>query len=295
MTSQRFNDLCRRQPRPAAGFLGCLSLLSALAVGCAVYNEECARFIDDPDGVTGYLAGTVPIDRPDVRLRENAIGQVVADAYYNAFNARSDGQLPQVAIVNGGAIRGDGVCEVRTSLPPGGVKRKVLRDILPYDNQVMLTKVSNRMLKQIFEHGMSEYPGKTPPGSFLQVSGARVTIDCSQQAQVLGANNRVTQEGQRIQSIQLRQRDCRAADEDACYGAPLDLTSETEEVYLALDNFIFLGGDGFAMFSGHETIAVAGSFNFEIVAAYFSEANPESDPLPAEAEARLTMLNCVIE
>lgn len=287
------NHALSTTPQRSCAALFCL--LSAAFIGsCAVYNEECARFIDDPDGITGYLAGSTPIDRTDVRLKDNAIGQLVADAYYNAFNARSADDRPHLSIVNGGSIRSDGVCEVRTSLPQGGVKRKVLRDILPYDNRVVLTRVTHKVLKQIFEHSMSKYSMQTPPGSYLQVSGARVTLDCSQQAQEISANGHVTQEGQRVQSIQLRQRGCQAADEDNCYGAPIDLTSD-DEVYIALDSYIFEKNDGFAMFAGHEEIATAGSFNFEVVASYFSEAHPADNPLPSEAENRVTLLNCGAE
>lgn len=282
-------------PRPSRSDVTSLCLICAIALGsCAVYNEECARFIDDPDGITGYLAGSIDIDRSDVRLKDNAIGQLVADAYYNAFNARSAGERPHLSIVNGGSIRSDGVCEVRTSLPPGPVKRKVLRDILPYDNRVVLTKVTHKVLKQIFEHSMNSYSLQTPPGNYLQISGARVTLDCSQPVQAISANGHVTQEGQRVQSIQLRQRDCQATDEDDCYGAPIDLASD-EEVYIALDSFIFGEGDGFTMFGGREEIAAAGSFNFEVVANYFAEAHPEDDPLPQDAENRVTLLNCGLD
>jgi len=35
--------------------------------GCLSYNEECARYVTDPDGVAGWLDGNVAITKNDVR------------------------------------------------------------------------------------------------------------------------------------------------------------------------------------------------------------------------------------
>jgi 2',3'-cyclic-nucleotide 2'-phosphodiesterase (5'-nucleotidase family) len=252
------------------------SLVAALLLlgGCAVYNEECARFMDDPDGVAGYLSGEVSIAREEVRLRDNAIGQLMAEAYYHAFDGvqSAQNQRPQLAIVNGGSIRSDGLCETRTSLPKGEVKRKVLRDILPYDNTVVLTSVTLQELKEIFEHSMATYSIQSPAGAYLQVAGVRVTIDCSQRI------------GARIQSIEL----CRVSEANGCDPAA---PANPNEIFIALDSYIFGGGDNFR-FPAQEPLRSASNYNFEVVAQYFSEAYPKDKPLANTATSRVTLINC---
>ena len=289
-------------PRPRRALIAALALgpLAVVSLGsCAVYNEECARFVADPDGVTGYLGGVVDIQRSSVRLKDNAIGQMVAESFYNSPYEGTD-ERPDLAIVNGGSIRSDGVCEVRDSLPPGGVQRKVLRDILPYDNDVKMVTISYKVLKQVFEHSIIEYEPLDPPGGYLQIAGARVTLDCSQPAQSLDANGHVTQEGKRVVSIELRQRDCQAADEESCY-TKLNLEAEGT-VNIALDSYILGGGDSFSMFQAARKDAELANkewsefkapfINLETVASYFAEAYPEEAPLSSEPETRVILQNC---
>ncbi len=289
-------------PRPRRALIAALALgpLAVVSLGsCAVYNEECARFVADPDGVTGYLGGVVDIQRSSVRLKDNAIGQMVAESFYNSPYEGTD-ERPDLAIVNGGSIRSDGVCEVRDSLPPGGVQRKVLRDILPYDNEVKMVTISYKVLKQVFEHSIIEYEPLDPPGGYLQIAGARVTLDCSQPAQSLDANGHVTQEGKRVVSIELRQRDCQAADEESCY-TKLNLEAEGT-VNIALDSYILGGGDSFSMFQAARKDAETANqewsefkapfINLETVASYFAEAYPEEAPLSSEPETRVILQNC---
>ena len=109
-----------------------------------------------------------------------------------------------------------------------------------------MVTISYKVLKQVFEHSIIEYEPLDPPGGYLQIAGARVTLDCSQPAQSLDANGHVTQEGKRVVSIELRQRDCQAADEESCY-TKLNLEAEGT-VNIALDSYILGGGDSFSMF-----------------------------------------------
>ena len=104
-------------------------LAAALLGGCVEFNEECSRFMSEPEAVAGYLDGDVDITKAVVRSEDNAIGQIVAESYYEAFNDQAPKYWPDLAIVNSGAIRSEGVCESREVLSRGPVKRKVLRDV----------------------------------------------------------------------------------------------------------------------------------------------------------------------
>jgi 2',3'-cyclic-nucleotide 2'-phosphodiesterase (5'-nucleotidase family) len=282
----------------------CLSLAlvaAALAVGCVEYNEECARLMEEPDGVSGYLGGDVTITKPEVRLKDNTIGQLVAESYLEAFGDQQQKFWPDLAVVNGGAIRSEGVCESRTSLKKGPVKRKVLRDILPFDNRVAVVSVTHHQLKNIFEHSIASYSGTDPKGQFLQVAGVEVFIDCREPGETLSADgkSRVT-EGSRVMRILLHHRGCDVRPDDPACGTvteiPLSPPSDTEKVRVAIDSYVQGGGDGFLDFkaldpNADDTLS-AGSFNFEIVAQHFLKAYPASSPLPGEAAARVHMTEC---
>jgi len=256
--------------------------------GCLSYNEECARYVTDPDGVAGWLDGNVAITKNDVRTKDNSIGQLVAEAYYHAFDDQADKYKADLAVVNGGAIRSEGVCETREVLTKGALKRKVLRDILPFDNRVVVVSVTHHQLKNIFEHSIGGYSTTDPRGSFLQIYGAEVSVDCSQPAESLNPDGTRATEGRRVTRILLRQRDGTTRE------IPLSPPSDTETVRVAIDSFLQGGGDGFSDFEAvdaNETLS-AGSFNFEIVAHYFAGTYPQSKPLSATPAERMKLTGC---
>ncbi len=265
-------------------------LAAALAGGCLAYNEECSRYMSDPEGTTGYLDGDVRIAKAYVRTADNAIGQLVAEAYYSAFDDKSERLRPDLAVVNGGSIRSDGVCQVREVLPKGAMKRKVLRDVLPFDNSVLVVSLTHHQLKNVLEHAVGYYSLTEPKGSFLQIYGLEFTADCSRPAEQLDASGKRKSEGQRITHIAVRRRD------GSTLPIPVETPSDTEVVRVALDSFLAGGGDGFNDFKSLDPNASdrasAGSFGFEVVARYFAKAYPESKPLPAAPQARVTLISC---
>jgi 2',3'-cyclic-nucleotide 2'-phosphodiesterase (5'-nucleotidase family) len=266
-----------------------LAAVLALAPGCLAYNEECSRYMTDPDGVTGWLGGDVSITKVDVRTADNSVGQLVAEAYYAAFDDKKDSLRPDVGVVNGGGIRADGVCQTRTSLPQGAVKRKVLRDVLPFDNTVLAVTLTHHQLKNVLEHAVASYSTTNPPGSFLQVYGLEYGADCNLSAEKLDANGQRVEEGHRITSLQIKKRDGSSV-------AVADPPSDTETVRVGLDSFVAGGGDGFGDFKALDPNAPdrasAGGYNFEIVARYFAKTYPEASPLPGRAAPRATLVNC---
>jgi 2',3'-cyclic-nucleotide 2'-phosphodiesterase (5'-nucleotidase family) len=94
-----------------------------------------------------------PVD--EVRLRENALADVVADALRGVAEA-------DVAVFNGGNFR--------SSIAAGPVTFGDLYQLLPYDNFLMRVKVSGARLREILAYAGAQYGG----GGFPQVSGMRV-------------------------------------------------------------------------------------------------------------------------
>ena len=98
-----------------------------------------------------------------VRSRECAFGNFIADAVHKAAAA-------EIAIINGGGIRGNRLYAAGTKL----TKRDVL-DELPFGNKTVLTIVAGSAILSALENGLSRIG--TASGRFPQISGLAVVVD----------------------------------------------------------------------------------------------------------------------
>jgi 5'-nucleotidase / UDP-sugar diphosphatase len=277
-------------PRTLHALLAAAALL--LAPGCPVYNQECSPILNDPDVITGWLGGDVQTIKAVARTRDNPFGQLVAEAYYHAFDSGTTAHLPDLGLENAGSIRSEGVCVSRETVKKGPVRRSVLREVLPFDNSIINISVTHKQLKNILEHSISSLtPAGTtsPPGGFLQLWGATVEADCNRTAEALKSDGTRDHEGDRITAITLLKRDGTSV--------PLPFPpSDTEKVRIALNNFIGQGGDNFLDLKSTDVNAPdtisAGGFDFEIIASYFKATYTEAKPLPATPPARWILTDC---
>ncbi|HEY8008015.1 MAG TPA: bifunctional UDP-sugar hydrolase/5'-nucleotidase [Methylocella sp.] len=143
-----------------------------------------------------------------VRSGECAIGDLVADALRSAAAA-------EVAIINGGSIRGNRLYAAGTRL----TKRDLL-DELPFGNKTMATKISGKSILDALENGFSQI--ERPSGRFPQVSGLVVSV------------NPAAPEGRRVKTVFVN-------------GEVLNLGREYK---IATDDFMASGGDGYGMLAG---------------------------------------------
>ena len=124
------------------------------------YEQRLDREMGQPIGTTE----TEMDSRADtVRLREAAIGNLVADAIRAATNA-------DVALFNGGGLRGN------KSYPAGS--NITARDIfteMPFGNVVLVLDAKGSDIKAMLEHGLSR-PGQEF-GGFPHISGLKVVFD----------------------------------------------------------------------------------------------------------------------
>ena len=130
-----------------------------VAAAVAAYEREMSRDMDVPLGRTAVALDS---RTAAVRTREAAIGNIVADAMRSAAHA-------DVAIMNGGGIRGGKVYEVGAPM----TRRSVLAE-LPFGNRVVTLDVSGRALRAAIENGLSLLPNAA--GRFPQVSRVQVTV-----------------------------------------------------------------------------------------------------------------------
>jgi 5'-nucleotidase / UDP-sugar diphosphatase len=101
--------------------------------------------------------------RATVRLKESAIGNLFADAIREATKA-------DVAVTNGGGIRGDRTYAAGTTL----TRRDVFTE-LPFGNVAVLLEISGADLRAALEEGVSAV--EEMAGRFPQVSGLRLVFD----------------------------------------------------------------------------------------------------------------------
>lgn len=148
---------------------------SALYLGGKLDLPECLAAVDDY-----YLNGSAAVDEEleavgsvardliyegyDTRIRETALGNLVADSVAALSGA-------PIAVVNGGGIR--------ASLYEGEVRNLDLNAVCPFDNQIVKVEMSGRVLLEMLENSLSQYKSseEVPGGRFLQVSGICYTFD----------------------------------------------------------------------------------------------------------------------
>lgn len=280
-----------RRPLLAAAALA-VACSAAGLFSCVAYNEDCTPLVDNPDQIVGYLAGDVDITKARVRSGNNAIGELAADAYrHSADDPSRSGGTPKadVGIENSGSIRNEGVCQNNDVLPRGPVRRKTLRQVLPFDDTISLVTIDVATLKKVLEHAVAGFSpttiAGTPPGSYLQISGVTVEVDCDQPAQTASSD------GSRVTRIVLQ--DTLPADGGAEGEVLYDGSappSTTRKVRLACNSFVLTGGDGYTMLDNLDPTASQRfdeqGLNFQIAADYFLKTYPDAKhALPTQGPA----------
>ena len=167
----------------------------------------------------------------DVRTVETNEGNLVADSVFSEARrlAASFGTpSPDLAIINGGAIRNDSV------IPAGGITELDTFEIVPFPNLLAIVpKIPASQLKEILENAVSQVDNMD--GRFAQVSGIRFTWDSSGTAQVLDSLGNVTSPGTRIREVTLKNGTILVSGGAVVSSAPA--------VTIAVTTFLATGGD----------------------------------------------------
>jgi len=154
-----------------------------------------------------------------VRGEESAMGNLIADAIRDATGA-------DIAIANGGGIRGDRTYDAGTVL----TRRDILTE-LPFGNVTVVTELPGSQVLAALENGVSQV--EKGAGRFAQVSGMAYVYDPSAPA------------GSRITSVTIG-------------GADLDLNKTYK---LATNDYILGGGDGYSALGGGRMLVDAANGN----------------------------------
>jgi len=176
------------------------------------YLHRLNRLLDDN---IAYWDGTFSTRRDDVRGKENAFANFVVDTM------RSFGKA-DIAIINGGAIRGDTTYQKNTQ-----ITRRTIATELPFRAALTVITVSGQQILDALEAGLAGLDQLR--GTFPQVSGMRVEFDSNAPA------------GNRVQSVYIN-------DEQ------LNLS---KNYVLATTDYLASGGDGYASLAVANTTTVA--------------------------------------
>ena len=155
----------------------------------------------------GTITNELSSKRAVVRGEESAMGDLIADAMIAQSGA-------EVAVTNGGGIRGDKIYPAGTVLT-----RKDVFTELPFGNKTVVEEISGADLLAGLENGFSQV--EQGAGRFPQVGGMTVTVDLTKAA------------GARVQTVTIN-------------GKPLDPAATYK---LATNDYMIGGGDGYTAFS----------------------------------------------
>jgi len=173
------------------------------------YTDRLASLLRQKIGI---LKTTMDTSLIEVRTKQNAFANFITDSL-------RDYTYADIALINGGTIRGEKIYTANTTLTRKDISRE-----LPFRNNVVLLKVTGKQVVAALENGFSLI--ETVKGRFPQVSGMEVKYK---------ANNAV---GNRVISVMIN-------------GKPI----ETRKVYtLSTTNFLASGGDGYSMFKNAEQV-----------------------------------------
>ena len=173
----------------------------------AAVDGYLTRLSEELDVEIGSTAVELDSRRSAVRRRETGLANLIADAMRAATGA-------DVALTNGGGIRGDKVYAPGTTLT-----RRDIQSELPFGNKTIVLEVTGGDLLAALEVGVSGVA--EGGGQFPHVSGMAYRFDASKPV------------GRRIAGVTVGD-------------APLD---PARTYRLATNNFLGRGGDGYAMFA----------------------------------------------
>lgn len=108
--------------------------------------------------------------RDNVRNGETNLGNLITDSMLDETGA-------DIALTNGGGIR--------ASIPKGNITKGDIVKVLPFGNYIVTKKITGAQLKEVLEHGVSNYG--TSFGGFPHIGGMSFAVD-----QNLPIGNRIT-------------------------------------------------------------------------------------------------------
>ncbi len=191
-----------------------------------------------------------PVGASMCRQEECAGGDLMAEALL--AGGRSRGAV--AGLYNGGGVR--------AGIAPGEITLGDVLTAFPFPNTLVVATLSGEDLRAVLEHGVSAVGLHEGSGRFPQVAGIRFAYDLTRPV------------GKRVTAVEVADADGRFA-----------LLDPKADYRLALTDFMFRGGDGYAMF-GKKARDVDGDGDptADLAAAWIKAHSP----LKIELDGRIT-------
>ncbi|MDO9530048.1 MAG: bifunctional UDP-sugar hydrolase/5'-nucleotidase [Syntrophales bacterium] len=241
----------------------------------AVYVDKYNENLKNPIGIS---LTDLDARRNTVRRKESILGNLITDSWTHWFKTK--GKDVDVALINGGALRGDRV------YPAGPVTLGDLIEIYPFGDTVMEATLNGVQLLQILEISASSLrvPGdecsggsRAQEGGFLQVSGVRLDIDTANKpfCAVYGGRDvkKILSKGKRVVKAEILEN-----------GAWKSI-EKNKEYNVLMNSWLASGGDGYYMFRG---IKNKKDTTFSIVDLLFLYIKKNS-PINPQLEGRINI------
>lgn len=216
-----------------------LPALLLAGTGCVEFNE-CD---DGRDRRIGTAAIDLDLRESVVRTQEAPVGNLVADALFAVADALcGDGRVPcpDLALQNAGGLRQETSCGTRDSIAAGALYEQDIKDLMPFENQLVVVTMTGADVLRALERGVSSLGQQgegAQAGSFLHVSGVELDVDCTQPAQTLTPDQTgIAREGARVGNATITSEE---------RSALIDPAADYEVV---TNSFIGSGNDGFLAF-----------------------------------------------
>uniref|UniRef100_A0A0K8RAN6 5'-nucleotidase n=1 Tax=Ixodes ricinus TaxID=34613 RepID=A0A0K8RAN6_IXORI len=227
------------------------------------YREKVEKAGEEYIGFSKVL---LEADNKICRLKECNMVNLIADsflAFYADRNSTIQGAWSDVnaAVVNAGITR--------KSIQQGKVLRRDIMAAMPFESSLVVLTMSGAQLRRMFDHGISKFTWYgDPEGSFLQVSGMRVTYNFSYPEKC------------RTDKLEILCANC---------SVPKYETVEPNGTYrIVTTSFIANGGDGFTFDDDvKNSMETEGRMDVEV----FTEHVRKISPIKTPEEGRIIMFN----
>jgi 2',3'-cyclic-nucleotide 2'-phosphodiesterase (5'-nucleotidase family) len=238
------------------------------------YNTQLAPILSPIVGeATKYIprgdACAAATTRSDGRACESLIGDLATDSMRLTYGT-------DFAITNSGGLRADLTCNGTSTTnfcplftPPNWkITRGTVLAVLPFGNFAVKVQVSGVELKEMLENGVSLMP-KFDQGRFPQISGLCFTYYISKSA------------GSRVSNAVM-------ATNGTCTATSIDLTTTTPTYWVAMNDFMATGGDGYRNFYSSGRMITL-DYMDQVLADYITAHTPVSPSVLAAPNGRI---NC---